>query len=47
MMTKRNIVKIVLLSAGSFIIGGLGAIILISQTQHTLTDEEYKEFNTR
>ena len=45
-MTKRNIVKIVLLSAGSFIIGGLGAIILISQTQHTLTDEEYKEFNT-
>lgn len=46
MMTKRNIVKIVLLSAGSFIIGGLGAIILISQTQHTLTDEEYKEFNT-
>ena len=46
MMTKRNIVKIVLSSAGGFIIGGLGAIILITQTQHTLTDEEYKEFNT-
>ena len=46
MMTKRNIVKIVLSSAGGFIIGGLGAIILIAQTQHTLTDEEYKEFNT-
>nr|WP_315392973.1 hypothetical protein [uncultured Prevotella sp.] len=46
MMTKRNITKIVLSVAGGLIIGSLGTIIIISQTQHVLTEEEYKEYNT-
>ena len=46
MMTKRNIIKIVLSVAGGLIIGSLGTIIIISQTQHVLTEEEYKEYNT-
>ena len=45
-MTKRNIIKIVLSVAGGLIIGSLGTIIIISQTQHVLTEEEYKEYNT-
>ena len=32
--------------AGGLIIGSLGTIIIISQTQHVLTEEEYKEYNT-
>lgn len=32
--------------AGGLIIGSLGTIIIISQTQHVLTKEEYKEYNT-
>lgn len=46
MMTKRNIIKIVLSVAGGLIIGSLGTIIIISQTQHVPTEEEYKEYNT-